>query len=515
MEGGEGEFLAANDTVYAKRKEISEATKQDILEANERELGDFKAENIFQSVFILLDEPESGLSAKLFSLVLMAVIFASCVGFMAESHPSIRCEGYPKPSNPPTCKIDLTGSDCRCSLDGSKHLEAYPTHADGTRDCPTPGDHWIVCDTEEESTRAANTLDALHVFEAACIIMFTVEFLLRMVTCTHRPRQDRRFLPYLLKPLNIVDIFAILPWYVETIFFPGQNSGLAVLRILRLSRIFRVMKAGGVLSELQLFVEGYKRAREGLLLLFFLLFLYLCVFAALLFLLEYDYQTEYCFSQSNNAFEKSAERCFQDLPDGIPGKVVVSHILGTSDHRTTASGCSDCVDTTMNQDEWDQLGKACDDVGCSVRGFTSIPTTWYFIMATMTTVGYGDHVPKTTSGMVVCGACMLVGIMVLALPIIVIGNAFEEVFVEEKKHKAEKEQKKELKKLEREMNSDNPSKETQAKIKVIKARTAAKITPRVDVDTCVHTTTELLTRLSEETGDLRFGKALTEILKDV
>ena len=33
-------------------------------------------------------------------------------------------------------------------------------------------------------------------------------------------------------------------------------------------------------AELQVFVWGYYRAREGLLLLFFLLFLYLCLFAA-------------------------------------------------------------------------------------------------------------------------------------------------------------------------------------------------------------------------------------------
>ena len=31
-------------------------------------------------------------------------------------------------------------------------------------------------------------------------------------------------------------------------------------------------------------------------------------------------------------------------------------------------------------------------------GFTSIPTTWYYICATMTTVGYGDHYPITPWG---------------------------------------------------------------------------------------------------------------------
>lgn len=485
------------ETMYATKKNTSEDTKQDILAANEREVdySSSESENIFQAVFILLDEPESGVAAKVFSLVLMTVIFLSCVGFMAESMPEIRCEGFPASANPPTCAIDLSGGDCSCIRDGA------------TLACPAPGQEWVVCTDEAASTWASDTSSSLQLFEAACIIMFTVEFALRMATCTQRPRKDRRFHTYLLQPLNLVDILAILPWYIELIM--DGDSGLAILRILRLSRIFRVMKAGGVLSELKLFVEGYKRAREGLLLLFFLLFLYLCVFAAVLFLLEYDYQTEYCFRNSDSAFEKSAERCYRDLNDEIPGKVVVSKVLGTSDNRAEKEG------GTMSQDDWNQLGEACDLVGCSTRGFTSIPTTWYFIMATMTTVGYGDHIPKTTAGKFVCGLCMLVGIMVLALPIIVIGNAFEEVFLEEKKLKSEKLQLRELKRLELQMQQDNPSAETIHKMKVLEARAAAKKEPRVDVDSCVHTTTELLMKLSEETGDLRFGKALKEIFTEV
>jgi hypothetical protein len=60
-------------------------------------------------------------------------------------------------------------------------------------------------------------------------------------------------------------------------------------------------------------------------------------------------------------------------------------------------------------------------LGCGTRGFTSIPTVWYFICATMTTVGYGDHYPLGMEGKFVAGCCMLCGIMVLALPINVIG----------------------------------------------------------------------------------------------
>ena len=57
-------------------------------------------------------------------------------------------------------------------------------------------------------------------------------------------------------------------------------------------------------------------------------------------------------------------------------------------------------------------------------------------MATMTTVGYGDHYPVTPLGRFVASICMICGIFVLGLPIVIIGNAFEEVFEQEEELKA-------------------------------------------------------------------------------
>lgn len=46
----------------------------------------------------------------------------------------------------------------------------------------------------------------------------------------------------------------------------------------------------------------------------------------------------------------------------------------------------------------------------------------------MTTVGYGDDYPTTTIEMCIGGICMLVGIVIIALPIAIIGNRFQEVY---------------------------------------------------------------------------------------
>merc|ERR1711871_645716 len=49
----------------------------------------------------------------------------------------------------------------------------------------------------------------------------------------------------------------------------------------------------------------------------------------------------------------------------------------------------------------------------------------------MSTVGYGDYVPKTTIGKIVGAMCILTGTVVMALPITVIGSNFARVLKED------------------------------------------------------------------------------------
>jgi hypothetical protein len=71
--------------------------------------------------------------------------------------------------------------------------------------------------------------------------------------------------------------------------------------------------------------------------------------------------------------------------------------------------------------------------------FVSIPHTFWCIIVTMTSVGYGDMYPTSDLGRAVTSFIMLAGILTLAVPITLIGNRFNDVWLESKQEKKKKE----------------------------------------------------------------------------
>ncbi|MBX9848390.1 MAG: ion transporter [Rhodocyclaceae bacterium] len=170
----------------------------------------------------------------------------------------------------------------------------------------------------------------LNILEWGFTLLFTAEYVARL-SCVRKP------LRYALSFYGIVDFLAILPSYLA-IFFP-ETHALIDVRILRLLRVFRILKLSAFMWEYQALGQALHASRRKIM-----------VFLSVVMM------------------------------------IVV--ILGT----------------LMYVVEGPQ------------HGFTSVPTSIYWAITTVTTVGFGDITPKTDLGRFIASLMMLLGWGTLAVP---------------------------------------------------------------------------------------------------
>ncbi|XP_006002426.1 potassium voltage-gated channel subfamily G member 1 [Latimeria chalumnae] len=215
---------------------------------------------------------------------------------------------------------------------------------------------------EEENGECSQMCYNIFIVETVCVAWFSLEFLLRFIQAPSK-------FAFLRTPLNLIDIIAILPYYITLLVDTtstgdkkprSTNSYLdkvgLVLRILRALRILYVMRLARHSLGLQtLGLTARRCTRE-----FGLLLLFLCVAIALFSPLLYLIENEMSGSQE----------------------------------------------------------------------FTSIPACYWWAVITMTTVGYGDMVPRSIPGQVVALSSILSGILLMAFPVTSIFHTFSRSYIE-------------------------------------------------------------------------------------
>ena len=123
--------------------------------------------------------------------------------------------------------------------------------------------------------------------EAFCISIFTIDYLLRLYASEDRTK-------FVLEKLNIVDVLAVLPFYVVLCvehFTEASSEDLQeadTLMIMRIFRIFRILKLSRHSKHLRKLAIALRRAIVDLGFLFFAFGLANILFASVLYFVEKD-----------------------------------------------------------------------------------------------------------------------------------------------------------------------------------------------------------------------------------
>ena len=205
----------------------------------------------------------------------------------------------------------------------------------------------------QESYGAA--FNALEIFS---VLVFTLEYLLRLWSCTSAPSFKRPLtgrIRFALTPMEIIDLLAILPFYL-----PFMGVDLRFLRVLRLLRIIRIAKVGRYYSSLEVIRGVVIAKKEELLLSVFIMLILLLLSSCIMY---------YCENQAQ--------------PEAFP----------------------------------------------------DIPSTMWWSIITLTTVGYGDIFPITPIGKIFAAMIAILGVGMFALPTGILGAGFVEAITKNKSQK--------------------------------------------------------------------------------
>jgi len=190
-----------------------------------------------------------------------------------------------------------------------------------------------------------------HWFEIFSVVVFSVEYIARIWSSVERDpinRPIKERLEFALQPMLIVDLLAILPFFLAR---AGLGVDLRFLRALRLVRFLRLLKLARYSQSMRAFSQVLRSKREELVLALSANGLLLIIASSMMYFVENPAQPE---------------------------------------------------------------------------KFSSIPATYWWGVATLTTVGYGDVYPITPVGKLLGASVSILGIGLFALPASILASGFIE-----------------------------------------------------------------------------------------
>ncbi len=128
-------------------------------------------------------------------------------------------------------------------------------------------------------------------FEYFSVFVFSVEYLLRLWTCTENPKYAHSVLgraKFVFSFIAIIDLLAILPFYLP-LFLAVDGR---FLRILRLFRIVRIFKMGRYSTAFNMITTVIAKRKEELLITLTIVLVMLILASSLMYYVENEAQPE-------------------------------------------------------------------------------------------------------------------------------------------------------------------------------------------------------------------------------
>lgn len=216
------------------------------------------------------------------------------------------------------------------------------------------------------------------VLEDYLIYFFSIEWILRVV-CYEPPPEERamtwagsagQLFGYIFQTTTVLDFLAIFPYYMER--FGSNAKGLVSLRLLRLFRVFQLVRLGQFNATFTILINVLSSSIPYLRLLLVVLVFGSAFFGSMMYWLE-----------------KGEWKYWEETQD------------------------------------FQFIRLAADGVSEEITPFTNVPQAFWWFMVTATTVGYGDFYPTSVGGKAIAVLAMLSGVLVIAFPVSVFSDLWQ------------------------------------------------------------------------------------------
>ena len=132
--------------------------------------------------------------------------------------------------------------------------------------------------------------EQLKLVEILVTGFFTLEYLIRIWICTVNPKYYHPIygrLRYMITPLSLIDLIAILPFYLQLLF-----PGIKFIKFILLLRLFRLFKISRYSESLRTIFKVIAAKKEELIATLLIVILVLVFVSSLMFLVEHETQED-------------------------------------------------------------------------------------------------------------------------------------------------------------------------------------------------------------------------------